>query len=51
MFNKLLLVGLVGAVAVNAQTLRLSTYVNTVDIRYKGFEHLAKLVEEKSKAI
>ena len=52
MLKKLLVVGLVGTVgvvAVNAKTLRLSTYVNQVDIRYKGFEHLAKLVEQKTK--
>lgn len=52
MFKRLLtvsLVGTIGALGVNAQTLRLSTYVNEVDIRYKGFEHLAQLVEEKTK--
>ncbi len=28
--------------------IRLSTYVNEVDIRYKGFEHFAELVAEKT---
>lgn len=29
-------------------TLRLSTYVNEIDIRYEGFEYFAQLVEEKT---
>lgn len=49
MLGKLLLACCVGIVGLNAKTLRLSTYVNAVDVRYKGFEHFAKLVEEKSK--
>ncbi|MFK2822670.1 TRAP transporter substrate-binding protein DctP [Arcobacter sp. YIC-80] len=48
MLRSILLVCLVGAVAVNAKTLRLSTYVNSIDVRYKGFEHFADLVKKKS---
>ncbi|MEQ6916640.1 TRAP transporter substrate-binding protein DctP [Halomonas aquatica] len=43
-------IALAGA-SVSAQastTLRLSTYVNKVDIRYEGFEKFAELVEEKT---
>ncbi|MDC0947809.1 TRAP transporter substrate-binding protein DctP [Gammaproteobacteria bacterium] len=29
-------------------TIRLSTYVNEIDIRYAGFQHFAELVEEKT---
>ncbi|WP_108816643.1 TRAP transporter substrate-binding protein DctP [Loktanella sp. Alg231-35] len=39
----------VGAGAVNAEELiRLSTYVNEVDIRHDGFQHLADLIAEKT---
>ncbi|MEM1288519.1 MAG: TRAP transporter substrate-binding protein DctP [Pseudomonadota bacterium] len=38
----------VAAPAVADTTIRLSTYVNEIDIRYEGFEHFAKLVEEKT---
>src|SRR6056297_2163234 len=34
--------------AVADTTIRLSTYVNEADIRYDGFVHFAKLVEEKT---
>jgi hypothetical protein len=34
--------------AVAETTIRLSTYVNESDIRYDGFVHFAKLVEEKT---
>jgi TRAP-type C4-dicarboxylate transport system substrate-binding protein len=37
------------AVPVLAETtIRLSTYVNEIDVRYEGFEHFAMLVEEKT---
>jgi len=35
-------------IAEAATTLRLSTYVNEVDIRYQGFEKFAELVEQKT---
>ena len=34
--------------AFSAEKIRLSTYVNEVDIRFKGFQHFAKLVSEKT---
>jgi TRAP-type transport system periplasmic protein len=47
----LLAVSLVGAVLAStaqAETIRLSTYVNETDIRYQGFVKFAELVSEKS---
>lgn len=38
--------GAPGAMA--AETVRLSTYVNEIDIRYEGFKHFADLVEQKT---
>ena len=38
----------IAAPAVAETTIRLSTYVNEADIRYDGFVHFAKLVEEKT---
>ncbi|MGB5198327.1 MAG: TRAP transporter substrate-binding protein DctP [Sedimenticolaceae bacterium] len=35
-------------VAMSAETIRLSTYVNEVDIRYEGFKKFAELVEQKT---
>ncbi len=37
-----------GAPAQAQELIRLSTYVNEVDIRHEGFQHLAKLIEEKT---
>ena len=38
----------IAAPAIADTTIRLSTYVNESDIRYDGFVHFAKLVEEKT---
>jgi TRAP-type C4-dicarboxylate transport system substrate-binding protein len=38
----------VAASAFSETTIRLSTYVNEVDIRYEGFQHFAELAAEKS---
>ena len=38
----------IAAPAVAETTIRLSTYVNEADIRYDGFVHFAKLVEDKT---
>ena len=41
-----LLAGAPGALA--AEKIRLSTYVNEVDVRYEGFKHFADLVKQKT---
>ena len=50
--KKILVVSLASSALLSSanatETIRLSTYVNEVDIRYKGFQHFAKLVKEKS---
>ncbi|MCL1628991.1 MULTISPECIES: TRAP transporter substrate-binding protein DctP [Roseinatronobacter] len=51
MFPKLLALSLGGAVLAStaqAETIRLSTYVNETDIRYQGFAKFAELVAEKT---
>ncbi len=42
-------IGAVGHAASAATTIRLSTYVNEIDIRYKGFQKFAELVAAKTK--
>ncbi len=39
---------LLGMQAQAAETLRLSTYVNEIDIRYEGFKHFADLVDKNT---
>ena len=49
--TKLLALSLVGALLAStaqAETIRLSTYVNETDIRYQGFVKFAELVDEKT---
>lgn len=49
--SRVLALSLVGALlagTAQAQTIRLSTYVNETDIRYQGFVRFAELVAEKS---
>ncbi|MEM6490792.1 MAG: C4-dicarboxylate ABC transporter substrate-binding protein, partial [Pseudomonadota bacterium] len=44
-------IGLAVATTATAEaktTIRLSTYVNEIDIRYEGFQHFADLVAEKT---